>query len=78
MTDEKAIPEGVNVGDDDDDDDDHRHKPEATINTNNAKDDCSDLTDNNHETDEQAPKSFPQKVRISFFMMERNFVKRVR
>ena len=38
-------------------------KPEATINTNNdAKDDCSDLTDNNHETDEQVPKSFPQKV----------------
>ena len=42
-------------------------KPEATINTNNdAKDDCSDLTDNNHETDEQAPKSFPQKVRDTF------------
>lgn len=38
-------------------------KPEATINTNNdAKDDCSDLTDNNHETDEHSPKSFPQKV----------------
>uniref|UniRef100_A0A7S3L5V8 HSF-type DNA-binding domain-containing protein n=1 Tax=Amphora coffeiformis TaxID=265554 RepID=A0A7S3L5V8_9STRA len=60
MTDEKPVPEGVNVGEDDD----HRDgdKPEATINTNNAKDDCSDLTDNNHETDEQAPKSFPQKL----------------
>jgi hypothetical protein len=28
----------------------------------NAKDDCSDLTDNNEDTEEQAPKSFPQKV----------------
>jgi hypothetical protein len=25
-------------------------------------DDCSDLTDNNHETDDMASKSFPQKV----------------
>lgn len=65
MTDEKPVPEGVNVGRDDE-----RHdgdKPEATINTDNAKDDCSDLTDNNHETDEQAPKSFPQKVCASLY-----------
>ena len=26
------------------------------------QDDCSDLTDNNHETDESSSKSFPQKV----------------
>jgi hypothetical protein len=26
------------------------------------QDDCSDLTDNNHETDESTSKSFPQKV----------------
>lgn len=58
MADEKPLPEELN-GDDRQDDD----KPEATIDTNNdAKDDTSDLTDNNHETDEQAPKSFPQKV----------------
>jgi hypothetical protein len=25
-------------------------------------DDCSDLTDNNHETDESTSKSFPQRV----------------
>lgn len=28
----------------------------------NGKDDCSDLTDNNVETEESAAKSFPQKV----------------
>jgi hypothetical protein len=26
------------------------------------KDDCSDLTDNNNENEEQIPRSFPQKV----------------
>ena len=42
-----------------------REKP-GNINTGAvgvAKDDCSDLTDN-HDAEEQAPKSFPQKVRI--------------
>jgi hypothetical protein len=29
-----------------------------------TKDDCSDLTDNNNDPEEQAPKSFPQKVSI--------------
>lgn len=28
------------------------------------QDDCSDLTDNNHETDESTSKSFPQKVSL--------------
>ena len=59
MADEKPLKEELDSDEHHDDD-----KPEATINTNNdAKDDCSDLTDTNHETDEQAPKSFPQKVR---------------
>ena len=58
MADDKPLPAELDSDERHDDD-----KPEATINTNNdAKDDCSDLTDNNHETDEQAPKSFPQKV----------------
>jgi hypothetical protein len=42
-------------------------KPDCTIVTEqgggeNGKDDCSDLTDNNVETDESSTKSFPQKV----------------
>ena len=37
--------------------------PDGTITASaNAKDDCSDLTDNHHEAEEQAPKSFPQRV----------------
>jgi hypothetical protein len=44
-------------------------KPDRTIVTEhgeggNGKDDCSDLTDNNVETDESSPKSFPQKVSL--------------
>jgi hypothetical protein len=38
-------------------------KPDGTITAaSNAKDDCSDLTDNINDADEQAPKSFPQRV----------------
>jgi len=41
-------------------------KGETTIVTqqagSNAKDDCSDLTDNNNDNEEQSPKTFPQKV----------------
>jgi hypothetical protein len=60
MTDEKELPDDGDVGSDEPED---SNKHEATINTSNdTKDECSDLTDNNHETDEQAPKSFPQKV----------------
>jgi hypothetical protein len=61
MTDEKELADDGVVGSDEPED---SNKHEATINTSNddGKDECSDLTDNNHETDEQAPKSFPQKV----------------
>lgn len=31
------------------------------------KDDCSDLTDNNNDGEEQTPKSFPQKVSVFSF-----------
>lgn len=34
------------------------------------QDDCSDLTDNNHETDESTSKSFPQKVSILFLLLK--------
>jgi hypothetical protein len=34
----------------------------GTIGDSNAKDDCSDLTENNNDPEEQTPKSFPQKV----------------
>lgn len=35
----------------------------AQASTENQKDDCSDLTDNNaHDGEEQAPKTFPQKA----------------
>ena len=58
MADVKDLDE-IDGGDDDD-------VKEATINTNNddKQDECSDLTDNNHETNqsEENPKSFPQKV----------------
>jgi hypothetical protein len=38
-------------------------KPDGTITAaSNAKDDCSDLTDNVNDTEEQTPKSFPQRV----------------
>ena len=38
-------------------------KPDGTITArSNDADACSDLTDNNNDTEEQAPKSFPQKV----------------
>ena len=77
--DDKPLPENVDIDAKDGDD---NGKPEGTINTNNdAKSECSDLTDNNHETDEQAPKSFPQKVcfismnRMQF--CEENFLCRV-
>jgi hypothetical protein len=46
-------------------------KPKASIVTQShevdsgKQDDCSDLTDNNPETDESTSKSFPQKVSVA-------------
>jgi hypothetical protein len=36
--------------------------PEQEDDAEGKQDDCSDLTDHNHETDESTSKSFPQKV----------------
>jgi hypothetical protein len=49
-------------------------KPDGTIVTehrsgNNDKDDCSDLTDNNDAEEEQAPRTFPQKVSITWMVL---------
>lgn len=58
---EKNASTGVDIeeADDNDNDNDHSGTIEAES---NEKDDCSDLTDNNEDTEEQAPKSFPLKV----------------
>jgi hypothetical protein len=39
-----------------------KQAPEKSEDSGDKNDDCSDLTDNNHETDESTSKSFPLKV----------------